>query len=440
MRRTSFGRSLDKAPSACRLARGSLVALIALAGCQLGNDPSQCDVNLPDPGDQKPIVCPKTGDEAAPECGANCDGGGAPIEVPGTRSPPLQLHVPDQFLTTGAPYRLALADYTVPTDGDPITGYALPSGALPPELSLETDTGVISGIPLAPGEATTRWSASDRDGTSVDVETIGFWVREPNAAPEILSFQAIPGSVEQGVATRIRWIWSYATPPVPSATCEITPGVGPITSGASTIQTIVVPTPYTLTCHNSIGSGTSQIVVAIGAASGDSGWMTGTWRPPGTSNTWVVDQSGPAGAGGNTAVPGCVNQVPFSYNCPAVYQGPTGGAITMTQGNVVAVRYRTGPSITAGWLTVTGGQGSGTGISASLRISFSQLPGDESGAVPVECTARASAGGFPRILIAPTSGCIVLPNTIYYLSLSTTSPCSGGGCRFGVVEPASVAD
>lgn len=158
------------------------------------------------------------------------------------------------------------------------------------------------------------------------------------------------------------------------------------------------------------------------------------------TNFWIVDQSGAGAGGGNTAVPGCANQKAFSYSCSSSLSGSLNGqtyVITMGQGNVLSVRYRTGATVTAGYLTVNGGQGSGTGVPASTTIALSSTPGDF--AVDSKCTQTGNAGSSPRIA-AGGSFCAVAPNSYYYLNIRTNSACTGGDCRFTIVEPASLAN
>ena len=94
---------------------------------------------------------------------------------PPPNSPPLMGNVPDQTATVGtAITTINLATYVTPTDGDAITAYAL-GGAVPPGLTFNTTTGVISGIPTAAGTFTVTVTATDKDGTS-NADTIQFTV------------------------------------------------------------------------------------------------------------------------------------------------------------------------------------------------------------------------------------------------------------------------
>lgn len=80
--------------------------------------------------------------------------------------PPTLGNVPDQSGTVGTAFSLALAPWVTLTNGDAITGYAIASGSLPPGLTLDAGSGIISGIPTAAGTYDLTVTASDDDGVS----------------------------------------------------------------------------------------------------------------------------------------------------------------------------------------------------------------------------------------------------------------------------------
>lgn len=95
------------------------------------------------------------------------------IAAPAGPIPPIMGEVPEQNGTLNtAMAGVNLADYVTLTDGDPITAYTITSGSLPPGLTLDVGTGVISGTPSADGLAmlggtySIQVTASDKDGTS----------------------------------------------------------------------------------------------------------------------------------------------------------------------------------------------------------------------------------------------------------------------------------
>lgn len=192
-------------------------------------------------------------------------------------------------------------------------------------------------------------------------------------------------------------------------------------------QTVCVDPPATVTYQYSTGTPPSS--------NGDPGWGTGTWIPPNTTNTWVVDQSGTDGTGSQTAFPGCVNGGSVSGTCNNSYQYSLGNNnfITMAQGNVLAIRYRTKsslPSLSAFMFY----NGEGNAIPAAITYSLSTVPGD---------FTIASCTGTNSMLYVGTSAsatCKLTANTQYYLNIKTTSPCSGPACRFKVNESAGLAN
>jgi CSLREA domain-containing protein len=81
--------------------------------------------------------------------------------------PPVMGNVPDQVATVGTPFSLDLSGYVTLTVNPIIAGgYVIASGALPPGLTLNADSGVISGTPSAAGTYNVTVTASDSDGAS----------------------------------------------------------------------------------------------------------------------------------------------------------------------------------------------------------------------------------------------------------------------------------
>lgn len=107
---------------------------------------------------------------------------GAGVAPPST--PPVMGNVPNQNATVGSAFSLALAGFVTLTEGDPIAGYAIASGSLPPGLTLNPATGAITGTPTTPGTYNITVTASDDDGTS-NADAIQFTVTAaaaPNGA------------------------------------------------------------------------------------------------------------------------------------------------------------------------------------------------------------------------------------------------------------------
>lgn len=86
----------------------------------------------------------------------------------------------------------------------------------------------------------------------------------PVNAPVITSFVASPAQVQAGVPTDVTWTWTYqAIPTLPEPTCTINNGVGPVTSGQTTSVTLTSVTTFLLTCTNSAGTGSRQVVIGL---------------------------------------------------------------------------------------------------------------------------------------------------------------------------------
>jgi len=84
-------------------------------------------------------------------------------------TPPSIENIPDQTAYTGNNFSLDLSSYTTEADGDTIS-YS--TTTLPSGLSLNSDTGIISGTPTTAGTYTVTATASDKDGSSSDTFTI----------------------------------------------------------------------------------------------------------------------------------------------------------------------------------------------------------------------------------------------------------------------------
>jgi pimeloyl-ACP methyl ester carboxylesterase len=79
--------------------------------------------------------------------------------------PPVLGNIPNQNGTVGASFNLALRPYVTITNGDSILNYSL-SGTLPAGLSLNSNTGIISGTPSAVETKRLIATCTDNDGVS----------------------------------------------------------------------------------------------------------------------------------------------------------------------------------------------------------------------------------------------------------------------------------
>ena len=127
--------------------------------------------------------------------------------VPPPQVPPVLNDVPNQNGTAGVAFSLDLANYVSTTNADPIQSYDIVAGALPGGLSLNSNTGLISGTPTLAGRgASISLNVSDDDGASTS-DTIVFTivppagsapfdVMVPSANPSVRGFsQALNGNV-----------------------------------------------------------------------------------------------------------------------------------------------------------------------------------------------------------------------------------------------------
>ncbi len=113
-------------------------------------------------------------------------------------TPPVVGAVPNQTATLGLPFSVSLAAHVAATEGDAITAYTL-TGALPPGLTFDSGTGVLSGTPVAVGTYFNLvFGASDDDGAS-NTDTFSLTV-DP---AQVQSARAVPTLGPLGVSILI---------------------------------------------------------------------------------------------------------------------------------------------------------------------------------------------------------------------------------------------
>ncbi len=88
------------------------------------------------------------------------------------KTPPVMSNMPAQVGKVGVAFSYNTATSCAATQGDPILSYALASGALPANVTLNTMTGIISGTPTAAIVANVSISCSDIDGASMPAGTL----------------------------------------------------------------------------------------------------------------------------------------------------------------------------------------------------------------------------------------------------------------------------
>lgn len=96
-------------------------------------------------------------------------------------------------------------------------------------------------------------------------------------APDLVTFTATPDLVPRGATATVAWNWTYAAAPVPTPTCTVG-DLGEVTPGAGTPITLAADTTFTLSCQNTAGSDTAEVVVRVG----DSAIPPDRVPPPGT--------------------------------------------------------------------------------------------------------------------------------------------------------------
>jgi hypothetical protein len=191
-----------------------------------------------------------------------------------TKSPPTLASVPAQSGLLGVAFSLALASFVTPTDGDPIVSYALASGALPPGVSLNSTSGLLSGTPTTAGRYTASVTASDRDGAS-NAAALSFTIDSTTPAP--FAFLPQNGLPRRTVATSNAITLQGLTLPVPISVSNglyslngaaFTAVAGTVNNGASVrLQLTSAATPAsTATAMLSIGRGSGNFTVSTHAA------------------------------------------------------------------------------------------------------------------------------------------------------------------------------
>jgi PKD repeat protein len=142
--------------------------------------------------------------------------------------------------------------FTIPESGNPFPSFSLTSGSLPPGVTLNTSTGVISGTPTTAGSYTYGITATNSQGTDLITYTqVISTPAPPTHGP------AVPGTAPAGVA------FSFTIPESgnPAPTFAVTSGSLPpgLTLNSSTGVISGTPTTpgsytYTITATNSQGT------------------------------------------------------------------------------------------------------------------------------------------------------------------------------------------
>lgn len=129
------------------------------------------------------------------------------------------------------------------------------ASGLPTGLSINTATGLISGVPSSAGTSTVLLGAANSDGAGS--ETLTLKVSGVSAqAPVIQSFGATPASIMTGQSSTLSWQVAGAS------NLSISPTIGPV-SGTSVSVSPAATTTFTLTATNSVGSVSAKTTVTV---------------------------------------------------------------------------------------------------------------------------------------------------------------------------------
>ncbi len=158
--------------------------------------------------------------------------------TPQSDSPAVVAPIPDQTATAGVAYMLNAATAFVDVDGDPLTYTAL---GLPPTLSIDSASGVISGTPTAADRAGSPYTVTVRASSGVAGETPAsstFALRILDTSPPVITvIGANPATVALGSAYVDRG--ASATDPEDgdlTAQIVVTNGVDTTTVGTYTVM------------------------------------------------------------------------------------------------------------------------------------------------------------------------------------------------------------
>jgi hypothetical protein len=189
------------------------------------------------------------------------------ITVTGASSPPeLQADSPPASATVGSPY-----SYTFTASGSPAPSFTVTGGALPPGLSLQPVSGILSGTPTTPGTYNFHVQAANTSGGNPAISpliTIG--VGSPSSAPAITT-TATATSVQVGQALAFNVSASGQPLPALSVTGTLPSGItftdngnGTGTFGGTPPDGSEGTYPVTLTASNGISpSATQTFTIAV---------------------------------------------------------------------------------------------------------------------------------------------------------------------------------
>ena len=299
--------------------------------------------------------------------------------------------------------------FTVQATGTPAPTFAVTEGALPPGLSLDADTGTVSGLPALPGDYTVTVTASNTvDGvTQTDSAQYTIHVDLPGAPP-VITVGTVPAATV-GVA----YTFTIETTGSPAPTFAVTEGtlpegltLDPVTGTVSGTPTVAGEYTVTVTASNTFD----------GATQTDSARLTIVVAQAGTDEVPPVVTVGtvPVGTVG-VAYTFTVQATGKPAPTFAVTDGdlPAGLALDPVTGTIAGTPTKAGDYI----VTVTASNtvdGQARSDSAQLTIKVNQAGLDEppvitpgtapAGTVGVAYTFTVQATGNPVPTFAVTDG------------------------------------
>ena len=304
--------------------------------------------------------------------------------------PAFTADSPPATATTGVAY-----SYTFAASGRPAPTFGVASGTLPPGLSLNATTGVLSGTPAAGGPYTFTVSANG-SGTAV-TPSLTITVSQPPA----FTAESPPGTAAPGVG----YSYQFAAGGYPAPTFSVASGAVPagltlssgsgILSGSPTATT-TVSYSFTVSASNGVGSPASTPTLTIVVSPAQAPAFTAD-SPP-SAGTVGTAYSYSFAASGN---PSPTFSVTSGSLPPGLSLGATSGILSGTPSGPGSFTF-----------TVSASNGVSPAASQPLSITVSQAPALTAASPPGSATVGATYGytfaasGSPAPTFAVASGAL----------------------------------